>query len=36
MKKIKSLERVEVWFDIDHDVGTFEKIIGRKSHIEFL
>lgn len=32
-KKIKKLERVDVWFDIGHCSGTFDKIIGRKSHI---
>lgn len=32
-KKIKRLERVDVWFDANHIAGTFDKIIGRRSHI---
>lgn len=35
-KRIKKLERVEVWFDVDEEVGTLDKILGRKAHIEFL
>ena len=31
--KIKRLERVDVWFDANHNTGTFDKIIGRRSHI---
>lgn len=36
MKNIKRLERVDVWFDVDHIAGVMDKAIGRKSHIEFL
>jgi hypothetical protein len=32
-KKIRRLERVDVWFDVNHLPGTFDKITGRKSHI---
>lgn len=32
-KKIKRLERVDVWFDINHISGTFDKMTGRRSHI---
>lgn len=35
-ERIKRLERVEVWFDVDHNVGTLDKITGRRAHIEFL
>lgn len=35
-KKIRRLERVDVWFDVGHCTGTLDKMIGRKSHIEFL
>ena len=35
-KKIKRLERVDVWFDANHCTGPIDKIIGRKSHIQFL
>jgi hypothetical protein len=34
--RIKRLERVEVWFDVEHNVGTLDKITGRRAHIEFL
>jgi pimeloyl-ACP methyl ester carboxylesterase len=34
--RIRRLERVEVWFDVDHNVGTLDKITGRRAHIEFL
>jgi len=27
---------VDVWFDASHMPGTLDKMIGRRSHIEFL
>lgn len=35
-QRIRRLERVEVWFDVEHNVGTLDKITGRRPHIEFL
>lgn len=35
-KRVKKLERVEVWFEQDEKTGTIDKILGRKAHIEFL
>lgn len=35
-ERIRRLERVEVWFDVQHNVGTLDKITGRRAHIEFL
>jgi hypothetical protein len=32
-KRIKKLERVEVWFDVADESGTLDKILGRKAHI---
>ena len=32
-KKIRRLERVEVWFDTEHIPGTLDKMTGRKAHI---
>lgn len=34
--RVKKIERVEVWFDVDHDIKTFDKMLGRRAHIEFL
>lgn len=31
--RLKKIERVEVWFDVDHDIKTFDKILGRRAHI---
>lgn len=33
LKKVKKLERIEVWFDVEHDINTFDKILGRRAHI---
>jgi hypothetical protein len=27
---------MELWFDVDHNINTFDKILGRRAHIEFL
>ena len=35
-QKIRRLERVDVWFDANHLPGTLDKMIGRRSNIEFL
>lgn len=35
-KKIRRLERVDVWFDANHISGAFDRMTGRRSHIEFL
>jgi len=35
ISKIQNCERIEVWFDVDKKT-SFDKIIGRKSHIEFI
>jgi len=32
-KRIKKLERVEVWFDQDENIGAIDKILGRRAHI---
>ena len=29
----KLIEKVDVWFDIDEQTGTLDKLTGRKSHI---
>ena len=36
LKRFKKTERVEMWFDVEHNIGTFDKILGRRAHIEFL
>lgn len=36
LKRAKKVERMEVWFDVEHNIGTFDKILGRRAHIEFL
>ena len=36
LKRLKKIERMEVWFDVEHDINTFDKITGRRAHIEFL
>lgn len=33
LSRVKKIERVEVWFDVDHDIKTFDKILGRRAHI---
>ena len=33
LKRLKKIERVEVWFDVEHDINTFDKILGRRAHI---
>lgn len=33
LSRVKRVERVEVWFDVDHDIKTFDKILGRRAHI---
>ena len=35
-KRVKKLERMEVWFDVEHDIKTIDKMLGRRAHIEFL
>lgn len=31
--RVNRMERVEVWFDVEHDIKTMDKILGRRSHI---
>ena len=33
LARVKKIERIEVWFDVDHDIKTFDKILGRRAHI---
>ncbi len=35
MSRIRSYDRIEVWFDVDKK-SSIDKMIGRKSHIEFI
>ncbi len=35
ISRIQNYERIEVWFDMDKK-ASLDKVIGRKSHIEFI
>lgn len=35
MSRIRSYDRIEVWFDVDKK-SSIDKMIGRRSHIEFI
>lgn len=35
ISRIQNYERIEVWFDLDKKT-SLDKMIGRKSHIEFI
>ena len=35
ISRIQNYERIEVWFDVDKK-ASLDKVIGRKSHIEFI
>lgn len=35
MSRVKSYDRIEVWFDVQTK-SSLDKMIGRKSHIEFI
>ena len=32
----KNIERLEIWFNAENLANSFEKLIGKRSHIEFI
>lgn len=33
LSRVNKIERVEIWFDVEHDIKTFDRILGRRAHI---